>query len=141
MQDKISSDNVSQKRTKTSDKGIFEMCQQMEFMFGEMISRFEKLETRVESRLSKKGREIRKNSRKVVSSPDESVIENSKKEAKDNVFNHSSGFCTHRNDLYKSQKNKESSRPWAKFGSKGNFDDMGDLDRNLGSIKLKIPPF
>lgn len=68
------------------------MCQQMEFMFGEMMNGFEKLKTRVESRLSKKDKEVRKNSRRVVSSPDESVTENSKNEAEDDVFNHSSGF-------------------------------------------------
>ena len=35
----------------------------------------------------------------------------------------------------------ESSRPRTKFGSKDNFDDVDDLDRNLGSIKLKILAF
>jgi hypothetical protein len=32
----------------------------MEFMFGEMMSRFEKLETKVESGLGKKGKEARR---------------------------------------------------------------------------------
>jgi len=71
----------------------------------------------------------------------ESVAGNSEEEAKDDVFNHSSGFCIHRNVLNKSRPKMESSQPRTKFGSKGNFDDVGDLDRNLGSIKLKIPAF
>jgi len=68
------------------------MCQQMKFMFGETMSGFEKLKTRVESRLSKKGRKARKNSRRAVSPPDENVTVNSKNKAEDDVFNHSSGF-------------------------------------------------
>ena len=32
-------------------------------------------------------------------------------------------------------------RPHRDFEYKGYFDDLGDVDRNLGSIKLKIPAF
>jgi hypothetical protein len=66
MQDKknMSLDSVSHKKTKTSYKGISEICQQMEFMFKEMMSRFEKLKTRVESGLSKKSIEVRKKFKK-----------------------------------------------------------------------------
>jgi hypothetical protein len=50
-------------------------------------------------------------------------------------------FHTYRNALYKSRPKRESSRLRAKFGNKGNFDDMDDLGRNLGSVKLKILVF
>jgi hypothetical protein len=60
----------------------------MEFMLGEMMSRFEKLETRVESGINKKDREVRKNSRRVVSSIDESVAVNSKEKPENVIFNH-----------------------------------------------------
>jgi hypothetical protein len=53
----------------------------MKFMFGKMMSRFQKLKTRIESGLSKKGREVRKKSRRDVSPLDESVARNSKEEA------------------------------------------------------------
>jgi hypothetical protein len=46
-------------------------------------------------------------------------------------------FHTYRNGLYKSLPKRESSRLRAKFGNKGNFDDMDDL----GSVKLKILAF
>jgi hypothetical protein len=46
-------------------------------------------------------------------------------------------FHTYRNALYKSRPKRESSRLRAKFGNKGNFDDMDDL----GSVKLKILAF
>jgi DNA polymerase II small subunit/DNA polymerase delta subunit B len=66
MQDKknMSLDSVSHIKTKTSYKGISEICQQMEFMFKEMMSRFEKLKTRVESGLSKESIEVRKKFKK-----------------------------------------------------------------------------
>jgi hypothetical protein len=108
-------------------------------MFWEMMSRFKKLETRVEGGLNKKYREVRKNSRRVVSPPNESEVENSKEEAEDDVFNHNSEFRSHRNGLYKSQPKRESNQTRAKCDSKGNFDDVDDLDRNLGGVKLKIP--
>ena len=117
------------------------MRQQIEFMVRKMMNRFEKLETRVESGLSKKGREVRKNSKRIVSSLYESAARNSKEEAKNDVFNRKNGFRTHRNELHKSQPKRKNSWPRAKFGSKGNFDEVNGLDRNLGSIKLNIPAF
>jgi hypothetical protein len=52
---------VSPKKRKVLEDGLSKMQKQMEFMFGEMMSRFEdrfeKLETKVESGLGKKGRE------------------------------------------------------------------------------------
>jgi hypothetical protein len=52
---------VSPKKKGVLEDGLSKMQKQMEFMFGEMMSRFEdrfeKLETKVESGLGKKGRE------------------------------------------------------------------------------------
>jgi hypothetical protein len=83
---------VSPKKRGVPEDGLSKMQKQMEFMFGEMMSRFEdrfeKLETKVESGLRKKGRETRKK---------ESVAGNSTEGAKDD-FNHGSEFCTHSND-------------------------------------------
>jgi hypothetical protein len=107
----------------------------MEFMFGEMMSRFEdrfeKLKTKVESGLRKKGREARKK---------ESVAGNSREGAKDD-FNHCSEFRTHRNDLYEVWPMRGKIRSDRDSGHRTNFDDLGDVYRNLGSIKLKIPAF
>jgi len=41
-------------------------------------------------------------------------------------------FHTYRNGLYKSRPKRESSHLRAKFGNKGNFDDMDDLGREIG---------
>ena len=103
----------------------------MEFMFGEMMSRFEKLETKVESGLGKKGREARKK---------ESVAGNSIEGAEDD-FNRGSEFCIYRNDLYEARPMRGGIRPDMDSGHRRNFDDLGDLHRNLGSIKLKITAF
>ena len=100
-------------------------------MFGEMMSRFEKLETKVESGLGKKSRETRKK---------ESVAGNSTKGAEDD-FNHGSEFHAHRNDLYEARPRRGRIRPDRDFGHRRNFDDLGDADRNMGSIKLKILVF
>jgi hypothetical protein len=57
----MSSSNVSPKKRGVPEDGLSKMQKQMEFMFGEMMikfeDRFEKLETKVESGLGKKGRE------------------------------------------------------------------------------------
>jgi hypothetical protein len=70
----------------------------MEFMFGEMMSRFEdrfeKLETKVESGLGKKAKEARKK---------KSVVGNFTEGAEDD-FNRGSEFRTYRNDLYEATK-------------------------------------
>lgn len=103
------------------------------------MSRFEKLKIRVESGFNKNYWEVRKNSRRVISPPSESEAENSKYKVEDNFLNHNSEFHSYRNGLDKSQPKRESNPLKAKFGSKGNFDDVDDLDRNLDGIKLKIP--
>jgi DNA anti-recombination protein RmuC len=57
----MSFSSVSPKKRVVLEDGLSKMQKQMEFMFGEMMSRFEdrfeKLETKVESGLGKKGRE------------------------------------------------------------------------------------
>jgi hypothetical protein len=111
--------------------GYLKCKKQMEFMFGEMMSRFEKLETKVESGLGKKSRETRKKA---------SVAGNSTKGAEDD-FNHGSEFHAHRNDLYEARPRRGRIRPDRDFGHRRNFDDLGDADRNMGSIKLKILAF
>lgn len=73
------------------------------------MSIFEKLETRIENGISKKGRKVMKNSRRVVSPPDESEAGNFKEEVEDEIFNHSGEFRTHRNGLYESWPKRESS--------------------------------
>jgi hypothetical protein len=57
-------------------------------MLRDMMSRFEKLETRVESGINKKYREVRKNSKRVVSSLDESVAGKSEEKPENVIFNH-----------------------------------------------------
>lgn len=44
-------------------------------------------------------------------------------------------------ETLKRKPQRESGQPMAKFDRKGNFDDVGDFDRNFGSIKLKIQAF
>ena len=127
----MSSSNVSPKKRGVPEDGLSKMQKEMEFMFGEMMSRFEKLETKVESGLGKKGRKARKK---------ESVAGNSTEGAEDD-FNHGSEFRTHRNELYEARPRRGTIRPDRDSGHRKNFDDLGDVDRNLGSIKLKIPAF
>ena len=73
--------------------------------------RFEKLETKIESGLWKKGREDRKK---------ESVAGNSTKGAEDD-FNRGSEFRTYRNDLYEARPRRGRIRPDM---------DLGDLILN-----------
>jgi hypothetical protein len=131
----MSSSSVSPKKRGVSEDELSKMQKQMEFMFGEMMSRFEdrfeKLETKVESRLGKKSREARKK---------ESVAGNSTEGAEDD-FNRGSEFRTHRNDLDEARPRRARIQPDRDSGHRRNFDDLGDVDRNLGSIKLKIPAF
>jgi len=97
----------------------------MEFMFGELMTRIEKLESRSDGGRSKRGREARK---------EESVARNSADEVEDDL-NRSGGFRTHRGERYENRSMSGHIR------SHRDFDDLGDIDRNLGSIKLKIPAF
>eukprot|EP00258_Populus_trichocarpa_P029082 XP_024445101.1 uncharacterized protein LOC112324795 [Populus trichocarpa] len=108
----MSSNSVPQKNGEIQEDGLSRIQQHMEFMFGELMTRIEKLETRSDGGRSKRGREVRKK---------ESVAGNSADEVEDDL-NRGGGFRTHR-------------------GERGDFDDLGDIGRNLGSIKLKIPAF
>ena len=102
----------------------------MKFMFGVLMTRIEKLETRSDEGRSKRSREAKK---------EESVAGNSADEAKDDL-NRGGGFCTHRGERYENRSMRGHIRPHKDFEHRGDFDDLRDIDRNLGSIKLKIPP-
>jgi hypothetical protein len=131
----MSSSSVSPKKKGVLEDELSKMQKQIEFMFGEMMSRFEdkfeKLETKVESGLGKNGREARKK---------ESVAGNFTEGVEDD-FNRGSEFRTHRNDLYEARPSMGRIRPDMDSGHRSNFDNLGDVDQNLGSIKLKIPAF
>jgi hypothetical protein len=100
-------------------------------MFGELMTRIEKLETRSDGGRSKRGKEARK---------EESVAGNSTDEAEDDL-NRGGGFRTHRGERCENRSRRGHFQPHRDFGHRGDFDDLGDIDRNLGSIKLKIPAF
>ena len=68
----------------------------MKFMFRELMTRIEKLETRYDGGLNKKGREARKK---------ENVARNSIDEADDD-FNRGSGFRTHRGERYENRSRR-----------------------------------
>jgi hypothetical protein len=122
----MSSNSVSHKKGEIPEDGLSRIQQQMEFMFGELMTRIEKLETRYDGGRSKRGREARK---------EESVAGNSTDEANDDL-NHGGGFCTHRGERYKNRSRSGHIRPHRDFEHTGDFDDLGDIYRNLGSIKL-----
>jgi len=103
----------------------------MEFMFGELLTRIEKLETGSDGGRIKRGREARK---------DEIVAGNSADEVEDDL-NRGGGFCTHREERYENQSRRGHIQPYRDFEHRGDFDDLQDIYRNLGSIKLKIPDF
>ena len=84
----------------------------MEFMFGELMNRIEKLKTRSDGEQSKRGREARK---------EESVAGNSTDEAEDDL-NRSGGFRTHRGERYENRPRRGHIRPHR------DFDDLGDID-------------
>jgi hypothetical protein len=90
----------------------------MEFMFGEMMinfeDMFEKLETKVESGLGKKGREARK---------EESVVGNSTEGAEDDFY-YGSEFRTHRNELYDARPRRGRIQPDRDSRHRRNFDDL-----------------
>jgi len=77
----------------------------MKFMFGELMTRIEKLETMFDGGCSKKGKETRK---------EESVAGNSPDEVKDDL-NCGSGFCTHRGEMYENQPKRGHIRPHRDF--------------------------
>jgi len=127
----MSSNSVPQKNGEIQEDGLLRIQQQMEFMFGELMTKIEKLETRSDGGYSKRGREARK---------EESVVGNSTDEVENNL-NRGGGFRTHRGERYENRSRRGHIRPHRDFEHKGDFDDLGDIDRNLGSIKLKIPAF
>jgi hypothetical protein len=103
----------------------------MKFMFGELMTRIQKLETRSDGRHSKKDREARK---------EESVAGNSTDKVEDDL-NRGGGFCTHRGERYENRSRRGHIQPYRDFEHRGDFDDLGDIDQNLGCIKLKITAF
>ena len=90
----------------------------MKFMFGELMTRIEKLETRSDGGHSKKGREVRK---------EESVAGNSADEVEDDL-NHGGGFHTRRGERYENQPKRGHIQPHRDFEYRGDFDDFGDVD-------------
>ena len=114
-----------------SKKMGFQEYNNMEFMFGELMTRIEKLEPRSDDGRSKRGREARK---------EESVAGNSADEVEDDL-NRGGGFRTHRGERYENRSRRGHIRPHKDFEHRGDFNDLGDIDRNLCSIKLKIPAF
>ena len=73
---KISSNSVPQKNGEIHEDGLSRIQQQMEFMFGELMTRIEKLKIKSDGGHSKRGREARK---------EESVAGNSADEADDDL--------------------------------------------------------
>jgi hypothetical protein len=127
----MSSNSVPQKQGEIPEDRLLRIQQQIEFMFCELITRIEKLKTRSNGGRSKKGKKARK---------EESVTGNSTNKAEDDL-NYGDGLCTDRGERYENQPRRRHIRPHKDFEFKGDFDDLGDVDRNLGSIKLKIPAF
>jgi hypothetical protein len=122
---------VPQKKGEIPEDGLSRIQQHIKFKFGELMTRIEKLETRSDGGHSKKGREARK---------EESVVGNSVDEVEDDL-NRGGRFRTYRGERYENQPRRGHIRPHREFEHIGDFDDLGDVDRNLGSIKLKIPAF
>jgi len=127
----MSSNSMTQKKGEIPEEGLSRIQQQLEFMFGKLMTMIEKLETNSDRRCSKKGREVRK---------EESVAENSIDEAEDDL-NYGSGFCRHKGERYENRPRRGHIRPHRDFEYRGDFDDLGYVDQNLGSIKLKISAF
>ena len=118
----MSSNSVSPKKQGVPEDGLSKMQKHMEFMFGEIMSRFEdrfeKLETNVKSGLGKIGREARKK---------ESVVGNSI-EGVEYDFNRGSEFRTFKNELYEARPRRGGIWPDRDYGHRRNFDDLGDVD-------------
>jgi hypothetical protein len=79
---------VLQKKGKIPKDGFSRIQQQIEFIFGELMTRIEKLETRFDGERSKRGKEARK---------EEGVARNSTDEVEDDL-NCGGGFRTHRGE-------------------------------------------
>jgi hypothetical protein len=92
----MSSNSVAQKNGEIQENGLSRIQQQMEFMFGELMTRIEKLETRSDGGRSKRGREARKK---------ESVAGNSADEVEDDL-NCGGGFRTHRGERYENRSRR-----------------------------------
>jgi len=92
----MSFNSVPQKNSEIQEDGLFRIQQQMEFMFGELMTRIEKVETRSDEGHSKRGREVRK---------EESVARNSADEVEDDL-NHDGGFRTHREERYENRSRR-----------------------------------
>jgi hypothetical protein len=122
---------VPQKKGEIPKDGLSRIQQLMKFMFGELMTRIEKLESRSDGGRSKKGREARK---------EESVAGNSTDKTEDDL-NRGSGFRTHRGERYENRPRRGHIRLLRDFKYRGDFDVLDDVDRNLGSIKLKILAF
>jgi hypothetical protein len=103
----------------------------MEFMFGELMTRIEKLEIRSDEGRSKKVREARKK---------EGVGGNFTDEGEDDL-NRGGEFRTHKGERYENRPMRGHIRPHRDFEYRKDFDDLGDVDQNLDSIKLKILVF
>jgi len=89
----------------------------MKFMFVELMTRIEKLETKSDRGRSKKGKETRK---------EESVVGNSPDEVNDDL-NYGSGFHTHRGERYKNQPKRGYIWPHRDFEYREDFDELGDI--------------
>jgi hypothetical protein len=89
----MSFNSVQQKKGEIPEDGLSRIQQQMQFMFVELMTRIEKLETRSDGGRSKRGREARK---------EESVAGNSVDEAEDDL-NRGGGFRTHRGERYENR--------------------------------------
>ena len=106
--------------------------------FREILSRFEKLEPRVDKglkSLSKKGKLAKEGSKKVVSPLEKVIVENFDEETEDDEFLHGGGSHTYRNRLHKSRPKRGSNRPSVKFDHTSSSDVYIDMDKNLGSIR------
>jgi len=84
----MSSNSMPQKKGLIPKEELLRIQQQLEFMFGKLMTMIEKLETKSDRGRSKKGREARK---------EESVAENSTNEVEDDL-NRGSGFRRHRGE-------------------------------------------
>jgi hypothetical protein len=89
----------------------------MKFMFGKLMTKIEKLETRSDGGRRKKGKETRK---------EESVVGNSPDEVNDDL-NYGSGFRTHRGERYENQLKRGHIRPHRDFEYRGDFNELGDV--------------
>jgi hypothetical protein len=67
----MSSNSVPQKNGEIQEDGLSRIQQHMEFMFGELMTRIEKLETRSDGERSKRSREVRKEESVAGNSADE----------------------------------------------------------------------